>query len=324
MNATGLGEAITRLSWLSPCVDSLVALTRCPAVDAWARVRLDPGAVLLVLREAPAARAVSSLSCFPSLVHDPAVLEGAGRLLDGGGPGFVNWGLPPAKAVYQSSILYAGAAHWLAERAGCADPDNAWVAGLLAPLGWLAACAIDLDAVGRCLEDPKLPLCAHTAQQRVWGLDHSAIARRLSRRWRLPGWVAAVVGHLDLPVQTAQMLGADPEIFRIVQAAVVLVQERRNVLHLPSALPGDGHAVALDLSGGAIEDLRSQIVGWVSADPQAPSWKALRPRRCCVSWWRCPPASGDWRNSRSSATWKPRWTNFIGHWAFSRQARTSA
>ena len=51
MNATGLGEAITRLSWLSPCVDSLVALTRCPAVDAWARVRLDPGAVLLVLRE---------------------------------------------------------------------------------------------------------------------------------------------------------------------------------------------------------------------------------------------------------------------------------
>ena len=45
MNATGLGEAITRLSWLSPCVDSLVALTRSPAEDAWARVRLDPGAV---------------------------------------------------------------------------------------------------------------------------------------------------------------------------------------------------------------------------------------------------------------------------------------
>jgi two-component system, NtrC family, sensor kinase len=274
VNATGLGEAITRLSWLSPCVDSLVALTRSPAEDAWARVRLDPGAVLLVLREAPAARAVSSLSCFASLVHEPAVLEGAGRLLDSSGPGFVDWGLSPAKSVYQSSILYAEAAQWLAERSGRADPDNAWVAGLLAPLGWLAACAIDLDAVGRCLEDPKLAVGAHAAQQRFWGLDHAAISRRLSRRWRLPGWVAAVVGHLDLPVQTAQMLGADPEIFSIVQVAVTLVQERHNVLHLASALPGDAHAVALNLNGGAIEDLRFRIAGWVSADSEALSWRA--------------------------------------------------
>ena len=66
-----------------------------------------------------------------------------------------------------------------------ADPDIAWVAGLLAPLGWLAACAIDLDAVGRCLENPKLAQGAHAVQQRFWGLDHSAIARRLSRRLAL-------------------------------------------------------------------------------------------------------------------------------------------
>ena len=82
-------------------------------------------------------------------------------------------GSRPAKSIYQSSILYAEAAQWLAERSGRGEPDNAWVAGLLAPLGWLAACAIDPDAVGRCLDDPKLAAHALTrSQQRFWGLDH--------------------------------------------------------------------------------------------------------------------------------------------------------
>jgi two-component system NtrC family sensor kinase len=274
VNATGLGEAVTRLSWLSPCVDSLVALARCPATDTWARVRQDPGAVLLVLRQAPAARAASSLSCFPSLVHEPAVLEGACRLLDSGGPGFVDWDLPSARPVYQSGVMFARAAHWLAERSGRADPDNAWVAGLLAPLGWLAACAVDLDLVGRCLGDPELASSPHVIEQRFWGLDHSAIARRLSRRWRLPGWMAAVAGHLDLPAQTAHMLGADPGVFSIIQLAVQLVQQRDNVLRLTTGASRDQNAEALGLCGSDLEELERRIIDWTGSVSPALPWKA--------------------------------------------------
>jgi two-component system, NtrC family, sensor kinase len=274
VNATGLGEAVTRLSWLSPCVDSLVALARCPAVDTWARIRQDPGAVLLVLRQAPAARAASSLSCFSSLVHEPTVLEGACRLLDSGGPGFVDWDVPPARSIYQSSVLFARAAHWLAERSGRADPDNAWVAGLLAPLGWLTACAVNLDLVGRCLRDPELASSPHATEQRFWGLDHPGIARRLSRRWRLPGWMAAVVGHLDLPAQTAHMLGADPGVFSIIQLAVQFVQQRDNVLHLTTGASRDEIAGALGLCGSDLEELECRVVDWRGSVSPALSWKA--------------------------------------------------
>jgi signal transduction histidine kinase len=274
VNATGLGEAVTRLSWLSPCVDSLVALARCPAADTWARIRQDPGAVVLVLRQAPAARAASSLSCFPSLVHEPAVLEGACRLLDSGTSGFVDWDLPSARPVYQASVMFARTAHWLAERSGRADPENAWVAGLLAPLGWLAACAVDLDLVGRCLEDPELASSPHLVEQRFWGLDHSAIARRLSRRWRLPGWMAAVAGHLDLPAQTAHLLGADPGVFSIVQLAVELVQHQENILHLTTGASRDQHSETLALGGDDLEELERRIVDWTNPLSPTLSWKA--------------------------------------------------
>jgi signal transduction histidine kinase len=274
VNATGLGEVVTRLPWLSPCVDSLVALARCPATDTWARIRQDPGAVVLVLRQAPAARAASGLSCFPSIVHEPAVLEGACHLLDSEASGFVDWELPSARPVYRSSVMFARAARWLAERSGRADPDNAWVAGLLAPLGWLAACAVDLDLVGRCLEDPELASSPQVIEQRLWGLDHSAIARRLSRRWRLPGWMAAVVGHLDLPAQTVHMLGADPGVFSLTQLAVEIVQQRENVLHLTTGASRDQNAQALALGGDDLEELERRIVDWTSSLSPGLSWKA--------------------------------------------------
>ena len=61
-------------------------------------------------------------------------------------------------------------------------------------------------------------------QRACWGLDQTAIARRLARRWQLPSWLTAVVGHLSLPVEIAQELGAEPELFRLVQLAVGLAK----------------------------------------------------------------------------------------------------
>ena len=48
MRVPALGEAATQLPWLSPCAASLLALARLPAASAWAEVRSDPAAVLLI------------------------------------------------------------------------------------------------------------------------------------------------------------------------------------------------------------------------------------------------------------------------------------
>ena len=100
MNAPALGEAVVRLPWLSPCADSLITLAQSPTADAWARLRQDPGAVLLVMRHAPAARAVAGVSFFPSLLFDAALLEGAAQHLESA-DGFVNWDLARS---FRSSI----------------------------------------------------------------------------------------------------------------------------------------------------------------------------------------------------------------------------
>jgi hypothetical protein len=88
-----VGEAATHLAWLCPSAASLVALARSPTASVWDQVRGDPGAVLLILRQVPD-HAVSSQSFFPAVVHEPAVLLEAARLLEAPGPAFVDWTQP--------------------------------------------------------------------------------------------------------------------------------------------------------------------------------------------------------------------------------------
>jgi signal transduction histidine kinase len=279
VKAPAVGEAAARLPWLSPGAASLVALGRLPFADAWAQVRTDPGAVLLLLRygqrrqppgvrrQESGVRNQSRSWLTPESCILTPVLEAALRHLDAAGPGFVDWQRPAVQPVYQASLTYAEAAHALAGRGGC-DPQAAWVAGLLAPLGWLAACAVAPEQVAACLADPELAADPARVQQRHWGWDQAAVARRLARRWRLPRWLAAVVGHLDLPADSAPSLGADPALFHSVQLAVASVQHHHAGLRLPldvrangevrAAVPGDvppsanganGHAHAPEVRG---------------------------------------------------------------------------
>src|SRR5438270_3633129 len=138
----GLGEAAANLPWLSPCAASLVALARAPTPAVWDEVRADPGCVLLLLRHALPPGAPSGLSFFPSLLRDPAPLEAALRHLAQPGPGFVDWDQAAFRPVYDACATCARLAQLLAEKTDLCAPDNAWVAGLLAPLGRLAVCAV--------------------------------------------------------------------------------------------------------------------------------------------------------------------------------------
>ena len=148
-----------------------------------------------------------------------ALLEDALHSLDQT-VGFVDWSRETVRPIYDAALTFARLAQRLAERTGQCDPEAAWTCGLLAPLGWLAMCAVDPQAVAACLADPALRFDPAETQRRHWGIDQASIARRLARRWRLPAWATAAAEHLHLPSDLAQTFRSDPVLFPLTRLAI--------------------------------------------------------------------------------------------------------
>ncbi len=219
VKAPALGVAAAHLPWLSPGAAALTAAVRQPAAEAWSLLRTDPGAVLLVLRYAcptPFAGAPD----YPCLLNHAFFFDAAARHLSDTGPGFVDWSAEALQRLLKVGLTYAATAADLAHKSGRCDSEQAWLAGLLVPLGWYAVAAIAPAEIDTALADLTTNASLASMQQRRWGMTGAALARRLARRWRLPRWLNAVVGYLDLPVATVANLGADPDVFAVVQEAV--------------------------------------------------------------------------------------------------------
>jgi len=187
-------------------------------------------------------------SIFPALLRDAAILDEAIRHLDAP-EAAADWSRLDLQPIYEASLTYAEMARRLAHETKRLDPDTAWAAGLLAPLGWLAMASAAPDAAAECLADPAFKDNPADTQRRRWGHDQAGIARRLARYWRLPAWLATIVGHLALPEETAKNLGADLELFRTLQLAVLFAQEKTPLLALPVNARVADLAGALGLSG---------------------------------------------------------------------------
>jgi signal transduction histidine kinase len=271
VEAPAFADAFTHLPALLPCAASLAALARAPA-GAWDQIRLDPGGVLLLTAGGDAAVSpADSLAAAP--VRSPAVLDRALLLLGAPGAAFVDWGRPTPAAVYRAALTYARLARLLAEKTVRCDPDAAWAAGLLAPLGWLAACAACPEQVSACLTDPELPVDPEAVQIRRWGLGHAALARRLARQWRLAPWLAAVVGQLDLPADLAEALGAEPCLFRTVQAAVALAPRAGQGLPLALGSATEEHAAALGMPVAQLDQFAQLAGDGHGGPPSAGPWQ---------------------------------------------------
>ena len=217
-------ESVLRLCWLSPSAASLAVLGRPASAATWPAIRRDPGAVLLVVRRSEASwpgrcSSVPPPSFHSTAIEQAALIEDALQLLDQSA-GFVDWGRPSVQPIYDACLTIAQLARSLAERTGRCDPEAAWTCGLLAPLGWLAMCAVDAEAASACLADPALRSDSTQTQRRYWGIDQAAISRRLARRWRLPAWATAAAEHLHLPGELAQTFRADPVLFPLTRFAI--------------------------------------------------------------------------------------------------------
>lgn len=233
-----LGEAALELPWLSPCVASLTTLAGARLPAGWSELRCDPALALLVARFPP-----------PS---DHPLLETALQQLQVGGLGFVDWKQPGPDQVYRAALRQAQLASALASKLN-SNPDRAWIGGMLAPLGWLAVCAVDPLRVRQQLQAPAWPAQA-------WGLDHAALARRLARRWQLPEWLVPLVGQLGLEADVAEQFDIDPVLFRIVQLAVRLYQQREPGLGLAVGTETGALLGALGLDAGEVEELTWHVL----------------------------------------------------------------
>jgi two-component system, NtrC family, sensor kinase len=231
--------AAAPLRWLSPGAAALAALARVPSPSAWAEVRTDPGALLLLLRHHEA----DSGRPFPSaLLEDPTPLEEALHLLSEAPGTFVDWERADARPVYDAALATAALAQRLAERTGLAGPEQAWCCGLLAPLGRLALCV-----PGQSSTTPDNGDGGHRP-------NPVALARRLARRWELPGWLAAVAGHLALPLEQARSFGAETALFRITRLAAHLAAQVGRDLGLTDGTFAAEDAAALRLSLGDVQE----------------------------------------------------------------------
>ena len=214
MGGPAVGHRAASLPWLCPAAGSLLALADdAPAPD---KIILDPALIVHALRYSrPQLTAWT-----PAALSDPAILTSAATHLEHFTVGRSDW-----QSIIDPRILaISHSAAAVAARLHPDDPTVASIAAMLAPLGWFAISTVDPDA-------------ATLKREPFWGLPADAIARRLFRAWGLPNWLAAIVGNLSHPAEIAESLGADPKLFRAVQAAVAAAE--RDILDLQLAPNAD-------------------------------------------------------------------------------------
>jgi signal transduction histidine kinase len=278
-----LGEGAVDLPWLAPCAASLVALAREPAATAWPKVCTDPGCVLLLVRHGMPAGPLQSVRSFSTVLRDDEALRAALGYLQipqsqNSVSAFVDWNQPAARPIQLACLRYARLATLLAERSGRCEPDLAWVAGLLAPLGWLVLAAhvkeMRITDRGSRMENQPPILGPPTTF-----FDYAALARRLNQRWELPSWLSTVTGHLALPLEVTEALGADPHLFPIVQLAVGLVEQRGVGLGLVCGQTPSELTTTLGLEFETVQAGMEEALAPVAADAvqcwEAPSTQPL-------------------------------------------------
>jgi signal transduction histidine kinase len=86
--------------------------------------------------------------------------------------------------------------------------------------------------------------------------------------------LAAVVGHLGLPVEMAQTLGAEPDLLRVVQLAVGLVQRQGKGLYLAVGASPPEAAAALGLPAAVGVDVLAESQGLQPLPWEPREWSA--------------------------------------------------
>jgi two-component system NtrC family sensor kinase len=226
-----VGRAAVELPWLCPRTEGLIALADSPATV----MRLsaaDPALSLFLLRFAQLAPEPALGTLAPGSLSSALLPDTAAAFLGATASGVlphVSFSLNKVHAVAARAGSIAAS---LAEATRRWPAESAATVARLAPLGWYAVAAVDQFESADPLNDPNFSSNPAKVQEEIWGLNHAAIARRLSARWKLPAWVDSIVGSLTHPFQLATKLVTCPDLFAIVQLAVIEAEREKTWLGL--------------------------------------------------------------------------------------------
>lgn len=261
MPGKAVGRAAVDLPWLCPNTDSLVRLAEDPA-SLSLLASADPALFAFLARFA-LGEAGSPFAAPNDLLHSSALPDLAVSYLSATPLGWLN----PASLEVQTATAVANraavAARSLAVETQRANPDAAETAARLAPLGWFAALAVNEAEAAACFGRPEL-----TESQ--WELDHDSIARRLAARWKLPAWLATILGNLNLPFDAAAHLGADMDLFAVVSLAVRTAEEETTNLGLTHRSERErllSHLAILELDESPAADAAGSPVSELDQNP---------------------------------------------------------
>ena len=244
-----LADVVLDLPGLCPAADSLAALTR-PAAACWTAIGDDPAALALLLRHLPESDAVVD----PTIaLREDALLASALDIVTQNNLPFLDSSIPGVDTIRLIAARQAKLAAELAPRLQI-DPRAAAACAALAPLGWFAIAAVcpervlgDLDrcsARGLVLADAGVGHRSPATLTRapVPGLATADLGRGRARQ---PGAL-----HAD----QSRRLGADPNLVRVVQLAVLGVQQHGG-LGLAIATPVSELLTAAGLDEDAFDHL---------------------------------------------------------------------
>ncbi len=196
--------------WLRPATASLLALTE-DSPDATA-LRDDPGMIAHILRYSRPTPDPMTFALTEAALCQPGLCETAAQLLE-----HPDTGVRDRQSEIDGQRI-ASLASRLAAETGLCSPDAAWAVGLLAPLN-------------RYLGPADKSLSS---------------ARRHLARWRMPLWIQAAVGYLDLPIEETLGLGGHRGVNRVLRAALRATGCR--LLSIPAESDGDLDPLGRSLS----------------------------------------------------------------------------
>ena len=264
MHLPAAGERAATLPCLWPDAQSLTAIGE-PLSDAtWTTVRRDPAALLLLLRTQPTGPANSSF-IRPQRLLNPDLLEIACSWFNAGHGEFIDWRATTAQRIGRTAFAIGHHARLLAEATGHCDPSLAWTTGVLTPLGWMAMLAVAPAAVNECLIHENFADEPLEVEDLIWGIDHAAIARRLTRCWNLPAWLPDAAGWSD---ETTAVTGLRDH----VRLAVVLAEQAGYSLGLAEADDADTLQARLNLSGRDLQRIAESFATIDFAEIWSASW----------------------------------------------------
>lgn len=253
MSAPAPAELAVLLPWLAPSAPALIALARGDTAQTRHHLNCDPAFALFGARQR--GLRTPTFACDATWTDPDWLLREAGRILSGAPAGVLRVQEPVVRRIIASACQLGRLTETIVSQTRPGLVGYGRLAGMAAPLGWLAVAAVDPPAVAACLNHAEFRTDPDAVQTQLWGATAAAVARRLTRRWDLPPWLGTVAAALGLPAETAADLGGQPELFLAVQAAVGLAQRTGPGLRLTVSCDPDEALRDLDFPAHAVRGM---------------------------------------------------------------------